>query len=197
MQGPRAVPRGEEGPREEAEEGAEEGGAETPAGGGRGGSREPAGPALGRPAGPGLPLQVGGGRGCRPRSATRGRAAPGPLAACLCMPSGVTSAGLGWPEVRRTGGAAGGDSRPVPPRCVCGRLPALWSALCSVSPGGRPGTLKVAGDSVSPSHQNPGPPSKHPGDPPEPGRGWPVLAANVEVTALHRNLQEPLGVRPP
>lgn len=60
MQGPRAVPRGEEGPREEAEEGAEEGGKEAPEGGGRGRGRpEPAGPALGRPAGPGLPLQVG------------------------------------------------------------------------------------------------------------------------------------------
>lgn len=57
---PRAVPRGEEGAREEAEEGAEERGEEAAAGGRHCCGPEAAGQALGRRAGPGLPLQVRG-----------------------------------------------------------------------------------------------------------------------------------------
>lgn len=158
MQGPRAVPRGEEGPREEAEEGAEEGGKEAPEGGGRG-RPEPAGPALGRPAGPGLPLQVGWPPGCACPAAppvVLGRNG----GAAITSP-GTSAGGQRWG--RRGGGGAGR-------RCRwggegAGRPPTLWSALRGVSRDRRAGTLKVAGDSVSPSHQNSGPLWEHPGGP--------------------------------
>lgn len=72
----------------------------------------------------------------------------------------------GRPQEGRGVGGRGGAGR----RCRwggegAGRPPTLWSALRGVSRDRRAGTLKVAGDSVSPSHQNSGPLWEHPGGP--------------------------------